>query len=95
MKIIIIAVASLVAACTTSTGIIPANNGTYLIAKKSPQLGISEPVGIKGEAYQEANEFCAKDNKSVETVQYSGQGSHIGRFASVSLEFKCVAKTQQ
>lgn len=75
-----------------NTGIVPMDKGTYLIAKKSPQVGLGPPIAIKGEAYAEANEFCAKDGKVVETLKLEETNSHIGRAAAVSLEFRCVDK---
>ena len=75
-----------------STGIVPMDNGTYLIAKKSPQVGSGPPIGIKGEAYSEANAFCAKESKVVETIKLQETNSGFGRAAAISLEFRCVAK---
>ena len=77
--------------CAT-TGIVPMDRGTYLIAKKSPQVGFGPPIGIKGEAYTEANEFCAKDGKAVETLKLEETNAGFGRSAAVSLEFRCVPK---
>lgn len=75
-----------------NTGIVPMDKGTYLIAKKSPQVGFGPPIGIKGEAYSEANEFCSKDGKAVETVKLEETNSGFGRPAAISLEFRCVSK---
>lgn len=75
-----------------NTGIVPMDKGTYLIAKKSPQLGFGPPIGIKGETYSEANEFCAKEGKVVETIKLDQTDSGFGRAAAVSLEFRCVPK---
>ena len=79
------------AACS-STGIVPADKGTYLIAKKSAQVGFGPPVGIKGEAYSEANEFCSKQGKAVETVDYKETNAGFAQSAAVSLTFRCVEK---
>ena len=75
-----------------NTGIVPMDKGTYLIAKKSPQVGFGPPIGIKGEAYAEANEFCAKEGKVVETLKFEQTNAGFARSAAVSLEFRCVAK---
>ena len=75
-----------------NTGIVPMDKGTYLIAKKSPQVGFGPPIGIKGEAYGEANEFCAKESKAVETVKLEETNSGFARSAAISLEFRCVSK---
>lgn len=85
----------LLAACLigcSTTGIVPMDKGTYLIAKKSAQVGFGPPIGIKGEAYSEANEFCAKEGKDVETVKLEETNSGFARSAAISLEFRCVPK---
>lgn len=84
-------VAVLLTACA-STGVVPMDKGTHMISKKSPQVGFGPPIGIKGEAYTEANEFCRKENKTVETLKYEETNSGFGRSAAVALEFKCVPK---
>lgn len=84
-------IAGTLTACA-STGIVPMNKGTFLIAKKEAQFGVGPPIGIKGEAYTEANAFCTAQGKQLETVDYQETGAHIGRMAAVSLEFRCVEK---
>lgn len=68
------------------------DKGSYLIAKKSPQVGFGPPIGIKGEAYTEANEYCAKEGKVVETIKLEQTNAGLARSAAVSLEFRCVPK---
>ena len=71
-----------------STGVIPMDKDTYMIAKSS---GYSQPVGAKAAVYREANKFCAKQNKKVETVECNMQNCGFGRPGSVSLQFRCVS----
>jgi hypothetical protein len=80
-----------VVACA-NTGIVPMDRGTYLVAKKSPQVGFGPPIAIKGEAYSDANEFCAKEGKAVETIKLEETNAGFARSAAVSLEFRCVVK---
>lgn len=75
-----------------NTGVVPMDKDTFLIAKKSPQVGFGPPIGIKGEAYSEANDFCAKEGKAVETVKLEETNSGFARSAAISLEFRCVTK---
>jgi hypothetical protein len=84
--------ATLFLAACASTGVVPMDKGTHMISKKSPQVGFGPPVGIKGEAYTEANEFCARDGKAVETIKYAETNAGIARSAAVALEFKCIPK---
>lgn len=75
-----------------NTGVVPMDKGTYLISKKSPQVGFGPPIGIKGEVYTEANEFCARDGKAVETLKYEATSAGLARSAAVALEFRCTPK---
>ena len=86
------ALALLLLAGCANTGIVPMDKGTYLIAKKSPQVGFGPPIGIKGEAYSEANEFCAREGQAVETVKLEQANSGFAKSAAVSLEFRCIPK---
>ena len=74
------------------TGIVPMDNDTYLISKKSPQVGFGPPIGIKGDAYAEANDFCNKTGKAVKTIKLEETDSGFARAAAVSLEFRCIPK---
>ena len=82
-------IAAFMADCA-NTGVVPMDKGTYLIAKQSPQVGFGPPLAIKAEAYQEANAFCGRTNKAVETVKLDETHSGFARSAAVSLEFRCV-----
>ncbi len=80
----------LLTACASS-GVIQVDPDTYLVAKRSPQLGFGAPVGATADVYKEANAFCARQGKSVETVNLDQENSAFGRPASASLKFRCVA----
>ena len=73
-----------------STGIVPMDSGVYMLSKKSAQVGFGPPVGIKGEVYAEANEFCARTGQSVQTTRYEETNAGFARSAAVALEFRCV-----
>jgi hypothetical protein len=91
MRIFAIGLLVALTACS-STGVVPMDKDTYLIAKKSAQVGFGPPVGIKGEAYKEANEFCATLGKAVETIKLTETNAGFAKSAAVSLEFRCIPK---
>ena len=68
------------------------DKGSYLIAKKSAQVGFGPPIGVKGEAYTEANKFCAEQGMVVETLKLEETNAGFARSAAVSLEFRCIPK---
>jgi hypothetical protein len=90
-KWFLIAISWTLTACA-STGVVPMDKGTFLISKKSPQVGFGPPIGIKGEVYLEANEYCARSSRVVETLKYEETNSGFARSAAVALEFRCVQK---
>ncbi len=91
MKAISCCAALLLVGCA-STGVVPMDKGTFLIGKKSAQVGFGPPIGVKGEVYTEANQFCAKEGKVVETVKLEETNSGFAKPAAVSLQFRCVAQ---
>ena len=81
-------VAFMLGACS-STGVVPMDRGTSMIAKSSAQIGFGQPDGVKAEVYREANEFCAKEQKEVETINLEVTNSGFARPGNVSLQFRC------
>jgi hypothetical protein len=77
------------AACS-HTGVIPMDKGTYMVAKKSPQVGFGPNTQLKADVYTEANEFCSKSGKSVETVKFEDTAAGFAKSPSASLQFRCV-----
>ena len=90
MRVLIASLALAAVGCT-STGIVPMDKGTYMVSKRSAQAGFGPPVGAKADVYQEANDFCRKQGKSVETVVFDMTNSGFARPGSVSLQFRCVS----
>jgi hypothetical protein len=90
MRLYLVVISSLLVASCGSTGIVKMESNTYMVAVKSAELGFVSGDGAKADAYIEANEFCQKQNKNVETIKVETRGSGLARSASAALEFKCV-----
>ncbi len=88
MKYIIISSVLLFTACS-STGVVPMDKGTYMIGKRSAQIGFGPPSGVKTDVYKEANSFCAKKQKTVKTLNLKITNSGLAKPGHVLLEFKC------
>jgi hypothetical protein len=86
----LIAMAAL-AGCA-STGVVQTERDLYMIGKKHPAMSWGTSPTLKAEAYAEANEFCARDGRSVETVKLDEIGASFARSAGVELQFRCVKK---
>lgn len=81
-KIVVVSSALVLGACATSSGVMDAGNGLYLIsARASPMRGGA--TGAYNVAYKDAQDFCAKggfhavvvDNKDRDIYQSSVGGS--------------------
>ncbi len=88
MKYSLILIIFVLAACS-STGVVPMDSGTYMIAKRSAQVGFGPPDGVKADVYQEANDFCTKQRKEVETIKLDVTNSGFAKPGNVSLHFRC------
>jgi hypothetical protein len=78
-------------ACASS-GVLPVGRETYMIVKRTAQLGFGPPVAATAYVYEHANSFCAEKHGSVETVKLDQVDSGFGRPSSASLTFRCNAK---
>lgn len=65
------------------------DDGVYMIAQRSAQVGFGPPDAVKADVYEEANAFCAKTDQKVETLKLHMTDSGFAKPGNVSLEFKC------
>ena len=78
----------------SATGIVPLDKGIYLVSKKSPQVGFGPSVTLKADVYKEANEFCSKQSKEVETVSFESTEAGLAKSPTASLQFRCIEKSK-
>lgn len=90
MKFAVIFVAIVCFSGCTSTGVVSSGDDTYMIAKKSAQVGFGPPVKTEAAVYQEAGDDCASQGKIVQTVDKVVRNSTFGRPGSVNLKYRCV-----
>ncbi len=87
-----VAITIVIAGCA-STGVVPADRGTYMISKQSAAGIFGTPDGVRADIYKEANEFCGAQGKAVETVNTEIKGAiPFVRTGSAMLTFKCVSQ---
>jgi len=79
----------------SSSGVVKLENDLYLLAKKSPQVGFGPSVTLKGDVYREANEFCEKSARKLETVSFESTDAGFAKSPTASLQFKCVLKSDE
>lgn len=86
---IIVSAALLLAGCA-STGVIPMDRDSYMIAKKDGAPGLGVSLSNKGEVYREANDFCRTKGLQVETLNEVVTPAAPARLGSTELRFRCV-----
>ena len=83
---------AVLAGCASS-GIIPIGGDTYMVTKKSAGGLLVSGSQVKADLYVEANEYCGKQGKEVQTVTATAQNAMpFVRMPNAELQFKCVAK---
>jgi hypothetical protein len=86
-----LALGLLVAGCASS-GVVPADKGSFMLTKVSAACGYGSPDALKTDLYREAGTHCSGQGKQLETVDFAGvQGIPVVRCASATLNFRCVA----
>ena len=87
---IAVAACAVVAAGCQSTGVIPMDQNSFMIAKKdgTPGLGIS--FSNKAAVYKEATEFCRTKGLEVKTLRVETSPARPGQLGGTELQFKCV-----
>ena len=75
-----------------SAKVVPMGGDTYLVSKRSPQVGFGPPEGAKRKVFEVANEFCASKGMEVEVLSLELENSGLAKPASASLQFRCVPK---
>lgn len=82
---------AILAGCAGTTGqVVPTGQGAYMIANHGT-MGWSSAGAQKAKAYEDANAFCAKQSKTVETITERETDSGFGKIASAEVQFRCVA----
>ena len=88
---VFLTLATLSLAACSSGGPVKMGHGTYLLTKKSAGCGFSGGEGSKAALLREANAFCGKQGKEIETIEATAKnGVPFVRCASAEVQFKCV-----
>lgn len=51
-----------------STGVVPADRGTYMLSKQSAAGIFGTSGGVKADVYAKANEYCGRTGNALETI---------------------------
>lgn len=91
----LIAVASILGACATNSGVVPLGPDTYLVSRQGSGFWVM-PTTLRNEALTEANQYCADNRKKFEVVRIEmlpqiplGQPGGP-RFPAAEIHFMCL-----
>lgn len=85
-KITVLSASLLLAACATTTGVLPKGDGVYTI-----NVAQGDATKVKLRAYQHAEKFCAeKSQQGIEVVKENLRPDSVsGASAIIDLDFRC------
>jgi hypothetical protein len=91
MNTITVSVAALMlAACAGVSDVVPAGNGTYMVAAHGT-IGLSSGSAQKARAYEEASDFCQGKHLTFQPIDTTENEGDFNKSASAEVEFRCVA----
>jgi hypothetical protein len=80
-----------VAGCVVTTHDVHPAGGDTFVAASHDTTGGSSAGAQKARAFEDANAYCKRQGKEVETVSEHVTDSGSGKFASAEIVFRCVA----
>lgn len=88
-KFVALSIALLLSGCASS-GVVPLSADKLMISKNTAKFGGGISASAASEVHEEANDFCAKQGKKVETVDLQLTPGRAGSLGNVTLQFKCI-----
>ena len=73
-----------------SSGVVPLTADKFMISKNTVKFGGGISASAAAEVHEEANSFCTKQGKKVETVDLQLSPGRAGSAGSVTLQFRCI-----
>ncbi len=89
MKYTAFALALLLTGCASS-GVVPLTTDKFMISKNTAKFGGGISAAAASEVHEEANDFCSKQGKKMETVDLQLVPGRAGSLGNVTLQFRCV-----
>lgn len=89
-KFILAATVTMLAGCA-STGVVPVGVDVYMIGKQGGSF-LTASTSLKAEAFQEANNYCAEQNKTMQVVSSKEIPAGLAQFPQAEVQFKCASR---
>jgi hypothetical protein len=92
MKSIYYAIAIFMAGCASNSGVVPIGKDTFMVSRQAA-TGFSGSGTLKAEAFNEANQYCLSQNKTLQVVNtHEAQPPYVlGNFPKAEVQFMCLA----
>jgi len=88
-KFVALFIVLLLSGCASS-GVVPLSADKLMISKNTAKFGGGISASAASEVHEEANDFCAKQGKKVETVDLQLTPGRAGSLGNVTLQFRCI-----
>ncbi|MCX5811093.1 MAG: hypothetical protein NT178_00900 [Proteobacteria bacterium] len=90
-KIIYCSIVLLLAGCASNSGVVPIGKDTFMVSRQAA-TGFSGSGTLKAEAFQEANQYCLSQKKTLQVVNTSeAQPPYVfGNFPKAEIQFMCL-----
>lgn len=85
--ITLLALGASLAACSTTTGVVPIGDGIFMLSKQETMAWSGGKV--KAELYAEATAHCKKLGKEISPVGDTSQDATMTSYASAEIKFRC------
>ena len=91
MKVILLVPIILLAGCASNSGVVPIGLDTFMVSRQAA-TGFTGTGNLKAEAFREANQYCASQNKSLQVVNTSEAKPPyiLGNFPKAEVQFMCL-----
>lgn len=80
--------AAILAGCTSSSGVVPAGQNTYMIART--QWGFAGTSPIKADALKEADDYCRQRGKTMKVLKIVEKPLKLGSEPAAEMYFQCL-----
>jgi hypothetical protein len=88
----VILLALLLTGCASYSGVIPDGKESYIVIASGGH-GFASSGDLKIDAYQEANAYCTKLDKQLETISVkTTEAGILNKFSEAELKFRCIAR---
>ena len=81
------------AGCASNSGVVPIGQDTFMVSRQAA-TGFSGSGTLKAEAFQEASQYCARQNKLLQVVHTSEARPPyvMGNFPKAEIQFMCLSE---